>query len=139
MVNWIKENQVISFLILVSIVILIAFPPLGFLIIIMGVISWVIVIISNSNSNKKFNRKESLINQFGEEYGAAVLNKTLVIGMHKEAVRLVKGNPEYVKKNEKVGVKTEKWYWGKYEHRKATKYKKFAVIENNKLIEFGDI
>ena len=62
-----------------------------------------------------------------------------MIGMTKEMVQLAKGRPDYVKKTEKAGERTEKWYWEKYEVRKTAKYRTYGILVNDELTEFGDL
>lgn len=88
---------------------------------------------------KETQKQEALIQRFGEDNAALILKKELRIGMSAEMVRESRGNPEKEKKVVKTDQITMEWYWGEYEYRNSKKYKEYAIIVNDKLVEFGDI
>jgi hypothetical protein len=124
-------------LIIILIVITIAQPILGIFLFAIAFGGWVLFRYLKSDNLTK--RNNQIIQKYGKENGTAILTKRLMIGMSKEMVQLTKGRPDYVKKTEKVGERTEKWYWGKYEVRKTTKYRTYGILVNDELTEFGDL
>ena len=91
------------------------------------------------SKEKREQRKIMLFEKYGEERAKKILNRELVLGMDKEQVKETMGRPYEVKKVVKKGLEEEEWYWEKYVYRNKTKFRKYAVIINNELIEFGDL
>lgn len=127
----------IGCLIIILIVITIAQPILGIFLFAVAFGVWILYRYLKSDNLAK--RNNQIIQKYGKEKGTAILTKQLMIGMSKEMVQLTKGRPDYVKKAEKVGERKEKWYWGKYEVRKTTKYRTYGILINDELTEFGDL
>ena len=88
---------------------------------------------------KQEQRQNRLTDKFGEEIAKLILNKKLKIGMTGEMVIESSGAAAFQKKTEKTNQTTIKLYWGEYKSGKTKKYKKYAVLENDKLTEHGDL
>lgn len=112
------------------------FLILIFFIMLAGVV-WLIHEMSKPSG--KTIRNKHITEKYGSQKGAAILSKQLIIGMSKEEVFLAKGKPAFIKQTVKSDGKIEKLYWEKFEYRKSIKYKKYAILINEILTEFGDV